>query len=114
MLFPSRKDLVMQITITARHCELDEAYKHHAEQEILRLTRYIDQILNAGLIIVQEKYRYTAELNIHIDGATLTSKEEDPEMYVALDKAAAKMERQLKKFNAKLHDHRVRRDLQAP
>jgi putative sigma-54 modulation protein len=100
----------MQMTITARHCDLAENQKKHIEEEISRLTRYVDQILNADVVIVLEKYRYTAELNIHINGATLTSSEEDSEIYPAFDRAATKLERQLKKYNARLHDHRVKRD----
>ena len=47
----------MQKSMTARHCELAEAYKQHADKEIDRLTRYSDNILSADLIVSLEKYR---------------------------------------------------------
>ena len=99
----------MQKTMTARHCELADAYKQHADREMDRLNRYSDNILSADLIVSQEKYRYMVELNVHVGGQILTSKEEDAEAYTALDHAVNKMESQLKKHNGKLHDHRVRR-----
>lgn len=100
----------MQINITARHFELAEAHKDHAERAIKRLTRYYDNIISASLILTLEKYRYNGELNIQVDGATLTSKEEAAELYPAIDLAAGKMERQLKKYNSKLHNHRIKRE----
>ncbi|MXY98433.1 MAG: ribosome-associated translation inhibitor RaiA [Gemmatimonadetes bacterium] len=99
----------MQKSMTARHCELAEAYKEHADREIDRLNRYSDNILSADLIVSQEKYRFMVELNVHVEGHVLTSKEENAEAYTALDQAVNKMESQLKKHNGKLHDHRNRR-----
>ena len=101
----------MQITMTARHCDLTKASKEHAEQEIGRLNRYSDHILSADLIVSQEKYRFTTELVVHVEGVILNSKEEDTEMYAALDQTMQKMERQLKKHNDKLHDHRVKKQM---
>lgn len=101
----------MQLTMTARHCELSEAQKEHATQEINRLSRYSDHILSADLIVTREKYRFTSELVVHVEGVMLASKEEDTEMYAALDQAIQKMTRQLKKHNGKLHDHRVKKQV---
>lgn len=101
----------MQIKISARHCELTDFQKRHTEQEITRLNRYSDHILTVDVIVAYEKYGYIAELNIHLNGLTLTSKEEAPDIQAAIDKVMAKMEPQLKKHNAKRHDHRVKREV---
>lgn len=98
----------MQITITARHFELADAHKQHAEQEIKRLGRYSDHIISADLTLTLEKYRYLAELNIQVYGTVLTSKEEAVEVYAAIDKVAEKMKRQLKKYKDKLQNYRVK------
>ncbi|MBI4553113.1 MAG: ribosome-associated translation inhibitor RaiA [Candidatus Latescibacteria bacterium] len=100
----------MQITITARHFDLADAHKHHAEQEIKRLGRYFDHILSTDLTLIHEKYRYTVEMTMQVDGAVLTSKEEAADVYAAIDQAAVKMERQLKKYKDKLQNHRVKRN----
>ena len=100
----------MQISITARHFELADSHKNHAEDQLKRLNRFVENIINADLTITLEKYRYTAELNMQIDGAMLVSKEEAVELFPAIDHAAEKMSRQLKKYNAKLRDHRVKRE----
>ena len=100
----------MQISITVRHFELADSHKSHAEDQLKRLGRFVENIINADLIITLEKYRYKAELNMQIDGAMLASKEEAAELFPAIDHAAEKMSRQLKKYNAKLHNHRVKRE----
>lgn len=99
----------MPLTITARHFDLVDAHKHHAERAIQRLSRYFDHIINTDLILTHEKYRYTAELMMQVYGTVLTSKEEAGEVAAAIDQAAEKMERQLKKYKAKLQSHRMKR-----
>lgn len=100
----------MQITITARHCELNEFHKRYAEKEITRLGRYSDHILTVNLIVTYEKHGYIAELHIHLNSATLTSKEEAADIQIAVDRVTQRIEPQLKKYNEKLHDHRVKRE----
>ncbi len=100
----------MQISITARHFELAYSHKRHAEDQLVRLGKYVENIINADLSLTLEKYRYTAELNMQINGAMLASKDESAELFPAIDQAAEKMSRQLKKHNAKLHDHRVKKE----
>ena len=97
----------MQITITARHCEVSERLKAHAEQGINRLERYFDHIISADLRLTQEKSRYTAELNLHVLGTVLSSKEEDMDMQIVVDQVIEKVERQVKKYKEKLQDHRA-------
>ena len=46
-----------------------------------------------------------------IHGVTGIWIEEATELYVAVDQATHKMERQLKKYNEKLHNHRVKRGI---
>ncbi|MBT5872851.1 MAG: ribosome-associated translation inhibitor RaiA [Candidatus Latescibacteria bacterium] len=100
----------MQISITARHFELAQSHKSHAEEQLKRLSRFVENIINADLTVTLEKYRYTAEMNIKVGGAMLVSKEEAAELFPAIDNAADKMARQLKKHNAKLHNHRVKKE----
>lgn len=100
----------MQISITARHFELAQSHRNHAEEQLKRLNRFVESIINADLTVTLEKYRYTAELNMRVGGAMLASKDEAAELFPAIDSAAEKMARQLKKYNAKLHDHRVKKE----
>ena len=103
----------MQITMTARHGDFTEAYKEHAEQEIGHLDRYSDHILRTDLIVSQNKYRFTAEQIMDVEGGMLTSKEE-ADTCAALGQAIQKMERQLKKHNSKLHDYCIKKQAQKP
>src|SRR5262247_2955377 len=50
----------MRILMTARHCEWDPEDRLLAEQRLEKLSRYA-RILEAHVIVTQEKYRYTAD-----------------------------------------------------
>ncbi|HVP36170.1 MAG TPA: HPF/RaiA family ribosome-associated protein, partial [Terriglobales bacterium] len=63
----------MEIRTTARHFELTPELKEFVDKEISRLERYYDRIINSHLILEEEGYRKSAELNLKVYGTILTS-----------------------------------------
>ena len=96
----------MEITTTSRRFKLTPELKETAERKLAKLARYSDQILGAHLILAQEKYRQIAELSLHGNGYDLVSREETPEMLTAIDRVVDRMERQLKKHQARAKDRK--------
>jgi putative sigma-54 modulation protein len=94
----------MDIRISARHFELTENLKVFAEDEINRLEKYYDHIINAQLTMSVEKSRQIAELTVKVYGTVLTSKAKTFDMYIAVEQVVAKMETQIKKYKAKLRE----------
>jgi putative sigma-54 modulation protein len=99
----------MEITTTSRRFKLTPEMKEQAEKRISKLSRYSDQILEAHLILAQEKYRQIAELSLHIPGSDLISREETAEMLTSIDRVVDRMERQLRKLNARQKDRKALR-----
>jgi putative sigma-54 modulation protein len=95
----------MQITITARHFELTTPVKQYAEKAIRGLKKYFDQIIIADMVLRVEKNRNVAELNIKVKKLNLICKARDKDMYVAIDNAVKKMERQIKRYIGKMQRH---------
>jgi putative sigma-54 modulation protein len=103
----------MEITTTARRFKMTPEIKELAEKRIAKLSRYSDSIREVHLVLAQEKYRHIAELTLHAAGSDLISREETGEMAGAIDAVVDRMERQLKKLNARMKDRKNLRPVPA-
>lgn len=103
----------MQITVTGRHMEVTDAIRDHAEEKITRELAEFPRVESVHVILAIEKYRHIAEIvaqaphHIHLE-----SKEESADMYVSIDRAVEKLEKQLHKvWDKLLQDHKSRERL---
>lgn len=94
----------MEIRTTARHFQLSDNLKKYAEDEVKRLEKYYDHIIDTHMTMSVEKSRQIAELIVKVYGTVLTSKAKAFDMYVAVEQVISKMETQIKKYKAKLRD----------
>ncbi len=94
----------MDIRTTARHFELTDNLRKFAEEEIKRLEKYYDHIIDCQLTMSVEKSRQTAELTLKVYGTKLMAKSKAYDMYVAIEQVITKMEGQIKKYKSKLRD----------
>jgi len=101
----------MQIRTTARHFDLTEDLKNHAQKEIRKLERYFDHIIDCHLILDSEKNRITAELTAKVYGTVLSSKHRSYDIYSSIEKVIGKMGAQLKKYKSKLKDKKAKEAL---
>lgn len=92
----------MQVRVTARHFDLTDNLNSYAQDEIKRLEKYFDHIIEANLTMTIEKNRQIAELSVKVYRTTLTSKAKTYDMYLAIEQVVSKMETQIKKYKAKL------------
>jgi putative sigma-54 modulation protein len=97
----------MEIRTTARHFELTDNLKKFAEEEIKRLEKYYDHIIDCHLTMSVEKSRQIAELTVKVYGTVLSSKAKAFDMYVAVEQVISKMESQIKKYKAKLREKKT-------
>lgn len=99
----------MEIRTTARHFQLTDNLRNFAEDEIKRLEKYYDHIIDTHLTMSLEKSRQIAELTVKVYGTVLTSKAKAFDMYVAVEQVITKMESQIKKYKAKLREKKTAR-----
>jgi putative sigma-54 modulation protein len=101
----------MKIVVTARHFDLNENLNSYATNEIKRLEKYFDHIIESHLTMSVEKSRQIADLSTKVYGTVLTSKAKTYDMYIAIEQVVSKMETQIKKYKSKLKDKKaVRKD----
>ena len=92
----------MQITTTARHFELTPALKEHIEEKMHGLKRYFDQLLSGHVTLSVQKHEHVAEISIHANNADFIVQGKSEDMYVSVDRAVEKAERQIKRHKEKL------------
>ena len=95
----------MDIHFTARKFRARKELRNHAITLVKRLDKYYDGIVRGDIILSFERSTSsvkTAEITLHVHGATLAAKERSEDYHKSLDLAIEKMERQLAKYKTKL------------
>lgn len=97
----------MNVQFTARHFHASEMLKESSIARAEDLTRYYENIISAHIILdAEDDLRKCAEVVISTRGKSITAQAEDEKMGAAIDAAFDKVERQLKKLNSKIKDHK--------
>jgi putative sigma-54 modulation protein len=91
----------MQISVTFRQMEPSEALKNYVTDRLNKFKRYIDGPVEAHVVLGLEKFRHLADVTIDNNGRVIKGKEENTDMYAAIDLVMDKIDMQLKKFREK-------------
>jgi putative sigma-54 modulation protein len=92
----------MQISVTFRQIEPSEALKNYVTDRLNKFKRYLDGPVEAHVVLGLEKFRHLADVTIDSNGRIMKGREENSDMYAAIDLVMDKIDMQLKKFRDKL------------
>jgi len=97
---------LMKFDYTGRHVEVSPAIRRHVEDHFKKLDHIFngDTTLNTHVIIEVEKNRQIGEIIVTWREHTLTAKDTNVDMYMALTRAMAKIEKQAVKLKKKIID----------
>jgi len=97
----------MTFEYTGRHVEVTPAIREHVEDQFRKLEHLFDgNGAHAHVILAVEKNRHTGELIVHWRDHTLTAKDTNGDMYMALSHAISKIEKQATKLKTKIIDRK--------
>jgi len=91
----------MTIEFTGRKIEITPALKAFSEQKLKKLSRILDGIIEAHVILAVEKHRQSAEIIVHSPHATLTGSETTDDLYKSIGQVLAKLEKQAQKLKGR-------------
>ena len=91
----------MQISVTFRQIEPSEALKNYVTDRLGKFKRYLEGPVEAHVVLGLEKFRHLADVTIDNNGRIIKGKEENTDMYAAIDLVMDKIAMQLKKFRDK-------------
>lgn len=92
----------MRVEFTARHFKTSQRLKEFATEEVRRLKKYYDGILDVEIILDYVKQQQIAEIIVIVYGQTLKAIEKTDDMYKSISLAVDKLERQIRKYKAKI------------
>lgn len=98
----------MDINVTFRHAESSRVLKDHIEDKIQRLGKYLIKPTNAHVTLNVEGTRHVAEITLSENHSLFNARVLSHDMYLSVDRALAKIERQLKKYKEKIKGHHKR------
>lgn len=97
----------MEFEYTGRHVDVTPAIRTHVEDHFQKLGHiFNDSTARAHVIIEVEKNRQIGEVLVHWRDHTLTASDTNADMYQALTRAIAKIEKQALKLKKKIIDRK--------
>lgn len=101
----------MVITLNGTGIDLTDAIKRYAEEKIMGLTKYFDNIIKAEIDVGVTTHHhhkgqiYFAEVNLHIPGHnTLRVAREEEDLYKAIDKVKSHLKVELDRIKGKMRE----------
>ncbi|MDX8386961.1 MAG: ribosome-associated translation inhibitor RaiA [Ghiorsea sp.] len=95
----------MQVSITGRHVDLTDPLKAYVHEKLGHLKHSFDHVVDVHVVLGVEKNRQRCEVTLAANGINIHGKHETEDMYAAIDGVVDKLNRQLKRYRAKLRRH---------
>jgi putative sigma-54 modulation protein len=99
----------MQLSSTFRHMDASQAVREYAAEKLDKIRKYFnkDPIAAHAVFSVERGFNHVADINITLpNGIVINAKEVTEDMYSSIDLAAARIERQVRKWKEKIRDHK--------
>ena len=104
----------MIINITGRHVDITDALREHVERKILHAASEWPRVSSAHVVLNLEKLaRCEAEIVLHVEHhGAVEARAESHDMYLSVDQAVNKADRQVRHWKEKLQrSHKTREGL---
>lgn len=102
----------MEVTVKGRHMVVTDSLRAYAEEKFGRVSKVFDSDPSVAEVVLHvEKNRsnparHVAEVTIRLKGHVIRAEEASDDMHAAIDLAADKVERQMRKYKTKVIDKR--------
>jgi len=96
----------MEIQITARHTKASQSLQDTITAELEKIGKYFDKIVSCHVVLDSEHVDKTAEITLNTLGHQIVASAKAENIGKAFDEALVKAERQLKKHNEKIKNHK--------
>jgi ribosomal subunit interface protein len=97
----------MEIQITSRHSKASQSLQDTINDELQKLGKYYGKISACHVVLDSEHVEKVAEITMNTLGHQVVATAKAENIGKAFDEALSKTERQLKKLNAKIKDHKA-------
>lgn len=100
----------MDIKISGRHFQLTDALKQHVEKKLKTIDRFYNGIDDVHVILEVTSGINHVHIQVRGNHIKLDSKSKSHDIYSAFDDAFESLEKQVRKFKEKIHNHSHRKN----
>ena len=109
--FARKESVSVQIAITCRHGSISDDVRETISRKSEKLLTYFERVTAIGVTVIfaQEQIKGRIRVEILLDAEhkhNFVATDEGDEVLSTFDRTLTKMEQQLKKYKAKIQDHR--------
>jgi ribosomal subunit interface protein len=99
----------MNIMISGKHINVGGSLQTHIEHRIEEgISKYLDRVTSINVVVAKEGHTFKVDINGHTgtsSGVNIKSSAEAGDVYACFDAAAAKIEKQLRRYKRRLTNH---------
>ena len=97
----------MQITVSSRHMDVNEALKSHVTEKAGKLARYYDRVHSVDVMFEEQAGSHVVEMIARADHhTTFIAKFDDSDAYASVDHVVKDIERQLTRHKEKFRNRK--------
>jgi putative sigma-54 modulation protein len=82
--------------------------KDYAIDKISKIERFMNRIIDVNVIMDIQRMDHRVEIILKAGNTKITSKASSTDMYVSIDQAVDKLEKQILRYKSKLQDHHAK------
>ncbi len=99
----------MKVNIRGRHLKITDEMQEYAVEKVGKFDRFFSGIQQADVVMAVNGLNHDVEIAVLLGkGVRLFGRAEAEDMYAAIDLAESKLEKQIRRFHARLKAHRDR------
>lgn len=100
----------MQINVKGKNVDVTPALRAHAEKKASKFEKFFaKRPLEAQVTLSIERGFHICDITLLVEGLLLRGEERSGDMYVSIDSACEKVERQIQKYKTRIN-HKLRQD----
>ena len=103
----------MKLTVTGRNIDITDGIRDHLQSKMDKTINDLGEETDVHVALHVEKHRHHGEITVKTKGFTVHSQHESEDLYVSIDNALQKIEKQLRKHKEKAQDQRMKKGLQS-
>ena len=97
----------MDIRYLGKNLRVTDGIKEHLKEKLEKFDKYAPRIVESHVVLKKEKLLYEAEVTVLAKNLRAFGEGQSKDnIYTAIDQAAVRVEKQLKRYREKIKDHK--------
>ena len=96
------------VQVSGRHLNVTDAMKAYAVEKVSKIERFSHRIYDVTVTMDVQKLEHRVDIVMRVDHVKIKSHASSTDMYVSIDKAVGKLERQLQRYKTKISEHNAK------